>query len=132
MARLNPCPVCGCEAISKFLKVVPLQFAYEHCGICGGYRNDWKAARLAWNKTTAEWILEKERTKVDRHTATECAYKNGFAAGMKAAEEKIVRCKDCKHLERYQNANWCEVFDDGYHPDDDDFCSRGERRENGR
>lgn len=88
MGRLNPCPVCGCEAISQFRKVVPLQFAYEHCGICGGYRNDWKAARLAWNKTTAEWILEKERTKVDRHTATECAYKNGFAAGLRAAERR--------------------------------------------
>ena len=44
----------------------------------------------------------------------------------------VVRCKDCKHLERYQNANWCEVFDDGYyHPADDDFCSCGERRSDG-
>ena len=44
----------------------------------------------------------------------------------------VVRCKDCKHLERYQNANWCEVFDDGYyHPADDDFCSWGERRSDG-
>ena len=61
--------------------------------------------------------------------AYEQAYKNGYAAGMKAAEEKIVRCRECKHLERYQNANWCEVFDDGYYnPDDDDFCSYGERR----
>lgn len=41
----------------------------------------------------------------------------------------VVRCKDCKHLERYQKANWCEVFDDGYHhPDDNDFCSYGVRR----
>lgn len=32
---------------------------------------------------------------MDRHTATELAYKNGYAAGLKAAEEKIVHCKDC-------------------------------------
>lgn len=25
---------------------------------------------------------------MDRHTATECAYKNGYAAGMKAAERR--------------------------------------------
>ena len=131
MGGLNPCPVCGCEAISQFRKVVPLQFAYEHCGICGGYRNDWKAARLAWNKTTAEWILEKERTKVDRHTATECAYKNGFAAGMKAAEEKIVRCKDCKFFECDEGDTVCDVFGGMQSPDADDFCSLGERRSDG-
>lgn len=38
----------------------------------------------------------------------------------------VVRCRDCKHFSRFQNTNWCEVFDDGYYnPDDNDFCSRG-------
>lgn len=38
----------------------------------------------------------------------------------------VVRCRDCKHFSRFQNTNWCEVFNDGYYsPDDNDFCSRG-------
>ena len=123
MARLNPCPICGREAAGQFCKGDTLQFAYEHCGICGGYRNDWKAARIAWNKTTAEWILEKEGTKVDRHTATECAYKNGYAAGMKAAEEKIVRCKDCKWFDC--DDVFCKVWLKV--AGSNDFCSYGER-----
>lgn len=126
MGRLNPCPVCGGEAINRFRKVVPLQFAYEHCGICGGYKNSWRAARFAWNKTTEERILERKRTKVDRHTATECAYKNGFAAGMKAAEEKIVHCKDCKHLYFKDMSAYCPFKVSACRPNG--FCSCGERR----
>ena len=124
MARLNPCPICGGEAIGQFCKGDTLQFAYEHCGICGGYRNDWKAARIAWNKTTAEWILEKEGTKVDRHTATECAYKNGFAAGMKAAEEKIVHCRECKFN---GDEDDCPLLSLAHYTEPNDFCSCGER-----
>jgi hypothetical protein len=154
MARLNPCPICGGEATGQFCKGDTLQFAYEHCGICGGYRNDWKAARIAWNKTTAEWISAKGGKKVDRHTATECAYKNGFAAGMKAAEEKIVRCQECTHaepLDRHCEINTCaymhckmwrgeternvwhkykKYYKDYSIVDRDGFCDYGERRNN--
>ena len=42
----------------------------------------------------------------------------------------VVRCKDCKHNnERLALTNggvWCEYW--GTDPDNDDFCSRGERR----
>ena len=42
---------------------------------------------------------------------------------------EVVRCKDCKHCEKVKKTNWCSVFDEGYHnPNDDDFCSYGERR----
>jgi hypothetical protein len=128
MARLNLCPICGGEATGQFCKGDTLQFAYEHCGICGGYRNDWKAARIAWNKTAAEWISAKGGKKVDRHTATECAYKNGFAAGMKAAEEKIVHCKECKF---YGDEDDCPLLSLAHHTEPNDFCSCGERREDG-
>lgn len=66
--------------------------------------------------------------------AFEQAYKNGYAAGMKAAEEKIVRCKDCENHRWYTNRYGVEIstctllcVDVGV----DDFCSYGERREDG-
>ena len=46
---------------------------------------------------------------------------------------EIVRCKDCKNLVRSEGI--CKVLSNNYEPpvyvDDDDFCSRGERREDG-
>lgn len=40
--------------------------------------------------------------------------------------EEVVRCKDCKHYEDSQ----CSLQEYLYHRDDD-FCSWGERREDG-
>lgn len=53
----------------------------------------------------------------------------------------VIRCKDCKHQEKYFHADrrrkdggyniyWCDLVD-GYAPlgFDDDFCSRAERKE---
>ena len=44
---------------------------------------------------------------------------------------EVVRCKDCKYLVRSDGI--CKVLSNNYEPpvyvDDDDFCSRGERRE---
>ena len=34
---------------------------------------------------------------MDKHTATELAYKNGYAAGYKDAKSEIVCCKNCKY-----------------------------------
>lgn len=59
--------------------------------------------------------------------AFEQAYKNGFAAGLKAAEEKIVHCKDCKHsdIDPWWGTIWCG----GRTKNAEDFCSQGERME---
>lgn len=58
--------------------------------------------------------------------AFEQAYKNGFAAGMKAAEEKIVHCYQCKY---YAKSMVLCLHEDGLNvPDKMDFCSYGERR----
>lgn len=42
----------------------------------------------------------------------------------------VVRCKDCKHNNEShalrQGGVWCDYW--GTYPDDDDFCSYGERR----
>lgn len=62
-------------------------------------------------------------------------YANGFNMGLTAAEvvikklpsaqSEVVRCKDCKH--RYGKA--CDFAD--FWLKDDDYCSRGERKEDG-
>lgn len=66
-------------------------------------------------------------------------YSDGFADGYKRgltdAQSEIVRCKDCKHYQFADNRAFgfpvkrCEWtgFED---VDDDDFCSRAERRTN--
>lgn len=42
----------------------------------------------------------------------------------------VVRCRDCKH-HHYENARipYCDRIDYGYGWKDDDYCSRGERRD---
>lgn len=70
-------------------------------------------------------------------------YAAGFIDGRAARDAEIVRCKDCKHQKRffYKNARYkdggyfiysCQL-DDGYSRlcYDDDYCSAGERREDG-
>jgi hypothetical protein len=59
--------------------------------------------------------------------AFEQAYKNGFAAGLKAAEEKIVHCKECKWFDC--DDVFCKVWLKV--AGSNDFCSYGERREDG-
>jgi hypothetical protein len=80
--------------------------------------------------------------------AFEQAYKNGFAAGLKAAEEKIVRsykngydagrrdaegrivrCKECVHYNVYRLE--CHNKHMNGINGIDGFCSYGERREDG-
>lgn len=41
----------------------------------------------------------------------------------------VVRCKDCKHLEEKWQS--CEYDDSGNIRQPDDFCSYGERKDNG-
>lgn len=43
---------------------------------------------------------------------------------------EVTRCRDCKHFVRSEGV--CKLLSNNYEPpvyvDDDDFCSRGERR----
>lgn len=59
--------------------------------------------------------------------AFEQAYKNGYAAGMKAAEAKIVRCKDCVYSLKDDAVSFYRCSRTLLFPYDDDFCSYGER-----
>lgn len=68
---------------------------------------------------------------MDKHTATEQAFKNGYAKGYEAGKNgamaDLVRCKDCKHW----TMGYCNIFAYyDYEPttNEDDFCSYGERR----
>ena len=40
----------------------------------------------------------------------------------------VVRCKDCR-FNKYPSNDLCLIKKAGIYPDDDDFCSYGERRE---
>jgi hypothetical protein len=71
------------------------------------------------------------------HDAIEQAYRNGYDAGYKAAKDEIVRCKDCKYYKpgkHFEDINFCYRLPyyaerGGLNTSDDDFCSRGERKE---
>lgn len=57
----------------------------------------------------------------------EYTYGDGF--GSAGVKQKLIRCKDCKHLNK-EEMRCFEVEGLGYrNVVDDDFCSRGERKE---
>lgn len=41
----------------------------------------------------------------------------------------VIRCKDCKFYTKGHTKGYCYFDDDCYVWDDNDFCSRAERRE---
>lgn len=59
------------------------------------------------------------------------SYQSGYRQGWNDAFGAIVRCKDCKH--RVEPSKMCKhpkaVGWDAIEPDDNDFCSCGERRD---
>ena len=73
---------------------------------------------------------------IDRQAAIDIA--SGFChpaniakeiAELPSAQPEIIRCKDCKH---YQEDHLFRIgFCDGRQRNNDDFCSRAERREDG-
>jgi hypothetical protein len=50
----------------------------------------------------------------------------------KANFVEVVRCKDCKHLNPMGSGGYRKCLRDNLWKDTDDFCSRGERSENGK
>ena len=51
--------------------------------------------------------------------------------GILMMETELIRCKDCKH-HHYENNRipYCNLIDYGYGWEDNDVCSRAERRNN--
>ncbi len=64
-------------------------------------------------------------------------YERGFADGYMNAQQEIVRCKDCKHrgVAWINGKHMCHNpyygMASGVELRDDDFCSYGERKDNG-
>ena len=57
-------------------------------------------------------------------------YNRGFNDGIMAAADELVRCKDCKYRDELSKQCACPMAIgwDVLLPDDNDFCSYGERR----
>ena len=57
-------------------------------------------------------------------------YGKGYADGKRDAQDELVRCRDCNMLcKSCTIAQHCSLS--GIPVDDDDFCSFGERKDNG-
>lgn len=57
-------------------------------------------------------------------------YEKGYGEGYRAAKDEIVRCKDCKHFRRnLENDTYCDWVGGMSDPEENDFCSFGERRD---
>ena len=67
---------------------------------------------------------------MDIYTMQEEAFKRGY----EAAKAELVRCKDCVWCEQGKSYEpYCNHPTDGMHDvQQDDFCSYGERKDNGR
>ena len=63
---------------------------------------------------------------MDIHSATEEAYKKGYEDGKR---EGIVHCKDCRFW--YKNTLSCDFVYTDTNWYEEDFCSYGERKDNG-
>ena len=48
------------------------------------------------------------------------------------AQAEIVRCKECKHHRYDRGIPYCDRIDYGYGWEDDEYCSRAERRTDGQ
>ena len=64
---------------------------------------------------------------IDEETPFEVTECNNFKN--KADFVEVVRCKDCKHRKNGIQGYYCDLTD--FLIKDDDFCSYGERRDNG-
>lgn len=86
----------------------------------------------------------EEAIKKDLNTALSELVQQAFWTGYKAATDKIVHCKDCKHRPKQNGEgkqgfnlefpNWkcpCQCEDGWYNwmPEDDWYCGNGERKE---
>ena len=79
---------------------------------------------------------------MEKHLVTgDSDFLRGYLAGVKALAEglenlpgvdavPVVRCKDCKHYcdNEYGIGKICFRWDEWIYPNEDDFCSCGERR----
>jgi hypothetical protein len=47
---IKVCPVCGNAPIAVCYTSYPPKYGYKHCGIHGGYNENWHEAETEWNE----------------------------------------------------------------------------------
>lgn len=62
---------------------------------------------------TASWLMEQFLHDIQEHPAADVA--------------PVVRCRECENTTTYKNRLMCCIW--YQHVDENDFCSRGERKE---
>ncbi len=79
--------------------------------------------------------------KSDEEYIFKAEFKEDYGLLFMPTGESIVRCKDCKHFHKAEptngdisNVSYCMMEDDRLisFPNEDDFCSRGERKNDDR
>ncbi len=62
-----------------------------------------------------------------------CGYQDDATLACSDFQKEVVRCKDCKHYVDgpYDNGDMmCDCWGEWIFPNEDDFCSYGERKDN--
>ena len=114
-------PVFTGRQITEMLSALP---SADAVGV-GRYENAMQKLREMPRYLNS--IKEKQITKVSADAVSREQYSKGY----KDRDSELVRCKDCRwwqdNNDGYPHANchWCETET----PDEDDFCSLGERKE---
>lgn len=106
--------------------------------------NDWQAgwnAALDWVKDA--YLDELPSAQPDLSEYSDKLWRNAYERGKRDAKSEIVRCKDCKHQEKFFHEDkrrkeggyyifGCELDDEYSHVClDEDFCNYAERRTDG-
>lgn len=98
----------------------------------GGVHSVAKEKRLI----DANALLISETFTVSEGACKECEneYRWAIQEAPTVDAVEVVRCKDCKHYVDgpYDNGDMmCDCWGEWIFPNDDDFCSCGERKDNG-
>ena len=81
-----------------------------------------------WDEAVSRGVYDQVRW--ERDIAIKQLEEHGISFGCTAPDVvKVVRCKDCKNFTpKGMTYTWCDWW--GVDPDEEDFCSHGERKDN--
>lgn len=149
---IEPCPFCGSEAISQYipphehflLDIPPYGGGgFVECTSCGACINaeSEEAAIAAWNNRRFRLI---NKDSLRKSFESECVGECGCCKHGKSNPEgcaliddapepdvvPVIRCKDCKHSITLGNGLNCFRSGSVYaKTKEEDYCSRGEKKE---
>ena len=102
--------------------VVTLEEKHEPITVIGGQRGGGKIFFLENMVKFLEEQLKQEKTETERWKSAALYYADKLGSGKNL---EVVRCKDCKHHHHICLAGFLDRKAD-------DFCSYGERKDDGR